>query len=256
MAIRGLALFAQHFSEYQQQYVMIGGVASWLTMEEAGGSFRATKDLDVVLVIEALSGEFVRQFWAFIKAGGYRIKQTGCGRPTFYRFQHPSDQRYPEQIELFSRAPDSLEHPENHTLTALPSDDGMSSLSAILLDDTYYHFLLEGRHVRGGITHIEADRLIPFKARAWLDLYARKQAGDPVDSRSIRKHRNDILLLSGLLTAEPIRLPAAIATDMAQFLQRLSAEDINLNDLNMRGTREEIVERLRGSFCRVEEFGS
>lgn len=35
--IRGLDVFAKHFIAYRDQYVLIGGVASWLTMDEAGG---------------------------------------------------------------------------------------------------------------------------------------------------------------------------------------------------------------------------
>jgi len=46
--IRGLDVFGQHFSDFRDHYVLIGGVASWLTMDEAGQSFRATKDLDIV----------------------------------------------------------------------------------------------------------------------------------------------------------------------------------------------------------------
>lgn len=61
--IRGLEVFGKHFQTYRDQFVLIGGVASWLTMEEAGQYFRATKDIDVVLVIEALNTEFVAAFW-------------------------------------------------------------------------------------------------------------------------------------------------------------------------------------------------
>lgn len=52
--IRGLDVFGHYFSAFQHQYVLIGGVASWLTMDASGQAFRATKDLDTVLVIEAL----------------------------------------------------------------------------------------------------------------------------------------------------------------------------------------------------------
>lgn len=248
MAIRGLELFGQHFSAYRDQYVMIGGVASWITMDEAGGSFRATKDLDIVLVIEALNTEFVAHFWEFIKAGGYQIKQSGGDQPVFYRFQNPANEAYPVQLELFSRAPEGLEHPENATLTPIPTDESVSSLSAILLDDDYYAFLLEGRQASGEITYIGADRLIPFKARAWLDLSRRKEAGEKVDSKNIRKHRNDVLHLSGQMSDEPVELPDSIRADMKQFLERLGHEDVNLKDLNLRGPLEMIIERLAISF--------
>lgn len=103
--VRGLDLFGKHFSDFRDKYVLIGGVASALAMDDAGESFRATKDLDIVLVIEALDSSFVSHFWEFIKAGEYQIKQVGGERPVFYRFQNPKDESYPVQIELFSRSP-------------------------------------------------------------------------------------------------------------------------------------------------------
>lgn len=249
--IRGLDIFGKHFREYRDQFVLIGGVASWLTMEEAGRSFRATKDLDVVLVIEALSAEFVGAFWGFIRAGGYAIRQVGGiddQRPVFYRFQNPDDESYPVQVELFSRAPEGLEHPADATLTPIPTDESVSSLSAILLDDPYYHFLLEGRQSNDELTFIGADRLIPLKAHAWLDLSARKQSGEQVDSKNIRKHRNDVLQLSGQLTDDPIELPESIQTDMRAFLELLAKEEIDLRAIDLTGTMESYIKRLTLSF--------
>ena len=249
--IRGLDVFGQHFSDFRDQYVLIGGVASWLTMDEAGQSFRATKDLDIVLVIEALNADFARAFWAFIRAGCYTIRQVGgidSQRPVFYRFQNPEDEAYPVQIELFSRAPEGIELPADATLTPIPIDESASSLSAILLDDPYYHFLLEGRQRNEVLTFIGADRLIPLKANAWLDLSARKEAGEQVDSKNIRKHRNDVLSLSGQLTDDPIVLPESIQTDMRKFLKHLALEEIDLKALGLKGTTGEYIERLTLSF--------
>lgn len=249
--IRGLDVFGHYFSAFQHQYVLIGGVASWLTMDASGQAFRATKDLDIVLVIEALDAEFVSAFWAFIHEGGYAIRQvvgTGGQRPVFYRFQNPGDESYPAQIELFSRAPEGIEHSENATLTPVPTDESVSNLSAILLDDHYYHFLLEGRQSNEEITFIGADRLIPLKAHAWLDLSARRQAGEQLDSRNVRKHRNDVLQLSGQLTGDPITLPDSIRNDMRAFLEHLAKEEINLKDIGLKGSLELYVERLALSF--------
>lgn len=249
--IRGLDLFGQHFSEYRDQFVLIGGVASWLTLDEAGLPFRATKDLDIVLVIEALNAQFVGAFWDFVRTGGYAVRQVGGiddHRPVFYRFQNPTDEAYPAQLELFSRSPDGIEHPEDATLTPIPTDESVSSLSAILLDDPYYHFLLEGRHSNELLTFIGADRLIPLKAHAWLDLSARKEAGEQVDSKNIRKHRNDILALSGQLTDDPIGLPESIQKDMRAFVERLAKEEIDLNALKLKGTLESFIARLTLNF--------
>lgn len=248
MAIRGLDVFGQHFADYRDRYVMIGGVAAWITMEDAGGLFRATKDLDIVLVIEALDSSFVAHFWAFIQAGGYRIKQGDGERPVFFRFQHPSDEAYPVQIELFTRAPEGLAVPQGAKLTPIPTDESVSSLSAFLLDDAYYAFLLEGRKLLGDITHIGADRLIPFKAKAWLNLSDAKARGEPIDSKNIKKHRNDVLTLSQLLSDQPIALPSVISADMSAFLKLLAHEEVSMKDLKLKGSLETIIGRLAVSF--------
>ena len=249
--IRGLDVFGAAFSAYREQFVLIGGVASWLTMDEAGQPFRATKDLDIVLVIEALNSEFVSAFWGFVRDGGYKLRQIGDidgKRPVFYRFQNPENEAYPAQLELFSRSPDGIDHPEDATLTPIPTDESVSSLSAILLDDTYYYFLLGGRQSNEQLTFIGADRLIPLKAHAWLDLSARKAAGEQVDSRNIKKHRNDALVLSGQLTDDPIELPESIQNDMRAFLQRLAQEEIDLKSIGLKGTLGSYIERLELNF--------
>lgn len=249
--VKGLDVFGKHFLDFRDSYVLIGGVASALAMEDAGENFRATKDLDVVLVIEALDSGFVASFWDFIKAGGYQIKQKGGERPApiFYRFQNPTDPSYPVMIELFSRAPEGLKHQENATLTPIPTGEAVSSLSAILLSEDYYQFLLAGRQQGEELTYISADRLIPFKAKAWLDLSQRKANGEGgVDSRDIRKHRNDVLLLSGLLTGELIPLSESITADMRLFLERLATEDIDFKVLKIKGDLQTIIGRIAESF--------
>lgn len=51
----GLNRFRQHFAPYANQYVLIGGTACTVIMQESGLDFRATKDLDMVLYVEALN---------------------------------------------------------------------------------------------------------------------------------------------------------------------------------------------------------
>jgi len=123
--------------------VLIGGTAASMAMEEAGLPFRATKDLDIVLHVEALTPEFGEAFWKFVEAGGYEIRQASdTGKPVFYRFQKPADERYPVMVELFARAPDGLKPAEGSQLTPIPLDEAVSSLSAILLEETYYAFIM------------------------------------------------------------------------------------------------------------------
>jgi hypothetical protein len=56
--VRGLGVFREYFAAHAGQFVLIGGTAATLAMESAGLEFRATKDLDIVLHIEALRPDF------------------------------------------------------------------------------------------------------------------------------------------------------------------------------------------------------
>lgn len=67
----GLKCWREHFADYADRYVLVGGVACEQVMEEVGLTFRLTKDFDVVLLVELLDAAFADVFWAFIEAGGY-----------------------------------------------------------------------------------------------------------------------------------------------------------------------------------------
>lgn len=58
----GLESFKKWFKDYEEQYVIIGGTACSLLMMDEGLDFRATKDLDMVLIIEAITPEFGKCF--------------------------------------------------------------------------------------------------------------------------------------------------------------------------------------------------
>lgn len=102
--VKGIDIFQEYFREYTDQYVLIGGAACSVSFEEREISFgRTTKDLDVVLIVEAQTKEFGERFWQFIKDGKYRNRAKRNSEPQFYRFDKPEDPRFPKMIELFSR---------------------------------------------------------------------------------------------------------------------------------------------------------
>ena len=70
--VKGIDIFQEYFKEYTDQYVLIGGAACSISFEEQDASFRATKDLDMVLIVEALTPAFGERFWQFIRDGGYQ----------------------------------------------------------------------------------------------------------------------------------------------------------------------------------------
>lgn len=223
--VSGLDRFRAHFASFSEQYVLIGRTAATIAMGEAGLQFRATKDLDIVLHIEALDPAFGTAFWEFIERGEYEIREASDrGRPVLYRFQKPRSADYPAMLELFCRAPDGLRLAEGAHLTPIPFNEVAASLSAILLDDEYYKFIISGRKNVEGLPWIGAEQLIPLKARAWLDLTARKVSGEKIDSRDVRKHGNDIVRLSQLLTPDTnIAITRGIASDLSRFLVDVAA---------------------------------
>jgi hypothetical protein len=134
--VAGLERFRDHFREHAHQYALIGGSACDLLMEQVGLAFRATRDLDIVLIAEALDPGFARAFWAFIREGRYDTAQTREGRPTHYRFLSPKAPGFPSMLEILSTRPERLGPAEGVHLTPLPFDEGLSSLSAIILLNT------------------------------------------------------------------------------------------------------------------------
>jgi hypothetical protein len=249
--VKGLKVFQEFFAKFADQYVLIGGTAATLAMESAGLEFRATKDLDIVLHVEALSPAFGSAFWEFVVRGGYKIRQKSASKqPILYRFQQPVDPTYPAMLELFCRLPEGMRLPEGAEITPIPFDEAVSSLSAILLDNEYYAFVLEGRRDREGLGWVGEDRLIPLKASAWLDLRDRKARGEAIDAKNIRKHANDVIRLSQLLTPDTrVQLPARIRADVNRFLDAVAADGTYEPEaIGVEAPLEEILRRVAQAY--------
>ena len=73
--VNGFTKFKERFQGVENQYVIIGGTACDLIMENEELPFRATKDVDIVLIVESITAEFGRQFWEYVKEAGY-IEKT------------------------------------------------------------------------------------------------------------------------------------------------------------------------------------
>jgi hypothetical protein len=195
--------------------------------------FRATKDLDMVLIVEALTPAFGRRFWEFIGAGGYENKLRSNGAPQFYRFEKPKAPDFPHMIELFAKTESILDR-DAHGCVPLHLDDEISSLSAILLNGDYYQMLLTGRTILADLPVLPHTYLILFKAKAWLDLSGRRAAGQSIDSKDIRKHMNDIVRLASMLTGnERCEMSENIRADMEHFVEALSGESIDMKALGV-----------------------
>jgi len=168
------------------------------------------------------------------------------GNAQFYRFTSPKSKEYPYMIEIFSRNPDFIILEDDAVLTPLPIDDEISSLSAILLNEAYYELLKTGQMMVEVIPVLSPTCLIPFKAKAWLDLKERKLNGEQVDSKNIKKHKNDVFRLAQLITVNTRQvLNSEIAEDMKKFLSEIADETVDLKSLGIRGTdKQKIIDML------------
>lgn len=73
--VRGLDVFNNYFRQHSNNYVIIGGTACDIIIDEAGFIPRTTKDIDIILIVEVLNSNFVKQFWHFIDDGKYQQRE-------------------------------------------------------------------------------------------------------------------------------------------------------------------------------------
>ncbi len=216
--VRGLDVFKNHFEQYTDNYVIIGGTACDIIIDEAGFTPRATKDIDIILVIEALSSAFVEQFWNFIHEGKYEIREKSDSNRQYYRFTKPENKEFPYQIELFSRIPDILNLAQKSRYTLIPVDEDITSLSAILMNEAYYHFTINGSTVQDGVRIANTETLICLKARAFNDLKTAKENGESIDYKKINKHKTDVFRLAFMLNPDDLyETPESIKADLQVF---------------------------------------
>lgn len=243
----GLNSFISHFRDFADCYTVIGGAACDILMSEAGLEFRATKDVDMILVLED-SGRFTgfaERFWEYIRQGGYTCGWKNSDSVHFYRFTTPAWPEYPVQIELFSRMPGyHLEVPNG--IIPIHIDDQISSLSAILLDDEYYTFMLQGRVQENGLTILRPEYLIPFKMYAWLDFARKKVNSEHVNEKDFRKHKLDVFRLLQILPGN-IRMSVSdgIRQHIDAFLCAMEQEEIALQQIKVHMSKEEAIAMLR-----------
>jgi len=206
--------------------VFIGGVACYLLYKQAGRDFRRTKDLDIVLCAGVLTKQFTEALFRFISEGGYEIKENATGARNLYRYTKPQDKSYPHQLEFFSV--NTINQPEDDRYTPIKMNAEYISLSALLLEPTYYYLLHLGKSIVEGFSVLRAEYIIVYKAKAWLDLSDRSAAGGIIRDTDIKKHIEDVFRMLSLLSPElRVSLPSVIKADMQLFVSRCAEQELN-----------------------------
>lgn len=220
---RGFDHFCEYLRGFESCYVIIGGGAASILLEEQQLWFRATKDID--LVVLSSSDELNKRILTYVREGGYDALEATSKLPRYYRFSKPAKREYPQQIEIFSRNELGLELKAGQHIIPL-TNKYAEKLSAILLDDGYFDLIRQNLLTSAtGIPFISPVANICLKARAYREMNERKKAGDKsVDEDDIQKHLKDIFRISAVLTGseEPLGLTQTILKDVALAIEQLS----------------------------------
>lgn len=244
--VAGLDIFRERFARFSDNLVIIGGTACYEILSGTEMHPRATMDIDIVIIVENMTAEFARAFWAFIAEGGYRpgIRKDKNNEPKYvlYSFDH-GRAGYPVKVELLSR------HNEIFTSAAhtepLPIDGDVSSLSTIILDEPYYNLTVRNSFVSDGLRFAAPLALMALKARAYLNLIADREAGKKINTKDILKHRNDVLKLTATLTVTD---RAIVDTEIAGTIRNFA--DVLLQSL----PNQSLQDALRSSEAAIRMY--
>ncbi len=218
---RGIDHFLGYMKGLESEYVVIGGGAAAILMEQEGLEFRATRDIDLVLLTNT-SASLNERITAYVNLGRFNKNERTEGAPRYYRFREPQDSSFAEMIEIFARNDQDIALAEGQYIIPIQSDD-IARISAILFDDEYFELIkLNCIRAEGGISIINAPGNICLKARAHREMSERKTKGENVDEKDIKKHRNDILRIAMTLKGgERIVLGPQAKNDLEIALEKL-----------------------------------
>lgn len=259
MAVRGIDGFRKFFKDYADSFAVIGGCAcaEWCGQMDVG--FRATQDVDMVLLLESKASGFFARFWEYVRFAGYELTQRKGDESTrLFRFIKPRDVfAFPKQIELLTGI-DNLEIPDDVRVVHLSLEDEVYSLSAILMHSEYYGLVMKHRSVSQlGLPVVNMEILPLLKMKAYLNLLKDVQEGRFVSEHDRTKHRNDVFQLAVLLPASSrVELSEAVKNDVRVFLDLFSPENADWESVRQHlshyivqvPSAEELLSRLRSFY--------
>ncbi len=222
--VKGLETFRMAMQPFKENFVIIGGTACDIRLSGTLMRPRATDDIDIIVVVEHLTREFVSAFWQFVREGNYhvekRINQVGTSVYALYRFTLQDENlAYPQKIELLSRHSDLLGEPSGFHIEPIPTDELNQSLLAIIMDDDYYNFTVHHSEEIEGLMVADNLALIALKVSAYLNLIGEREEGREVNGKDIRKHRSDVLkLVAAGIYPKTVAVVRKIYDDIQNFV--------------------------------------
>lgn len=222
----GLEKFREALKDYSDNYVIIGGTACDVVLSGTDMRPRATDDIDMILVVENMTAAFASAFWKFVKDGEYKNGKRKRGEektPVYelYRFED-GKAGYPVKIELLSRHSDLLGEPSGFHIEPIPTGEDVSSLSAIMMDEDYYNLTVKNSFVENELRFATPIALICLKAKAYLNLLEERAKGRAVNTKDIKKHRNDVLkLVATTPFDDPIPVTKEIFDSIGAYINKV-----------------------------------
>lgn len=243
----GFDHFCTFLNGLEAHYVIIGGGAAALLMDEGGLEFRATKDVD--LVVLSRSTDLNERIITYVREGKYQVNEATNKSPRYYRFKTPENKECPSMIEIFARNELHLQLRERQHIIPIAINSA-EQLSAILLDDEYFDLIQKNQIISAsGIPLINAIANICLKARAHRELLERWNAGDTtVDEKDINKHLKDIWRIAANLTGdENIDLTGKPLEDVTFAIKKLDL----LSDTQFKQVMEKVPGAKKETFMSV-----
>lgn len=242
----GLSHFQDYCKDLDEHYVIVGGFATMMLLDsELENHGKATFDIDLVLLTNN-SVEMTKRIKEYVKEGEYKIQTGSKDQYQYYRFVEPQKENFAKEIELFASNENSLELEDEQRIIPIDPEEGLYSLSAIMLDPEYFKMIKSNvdKNHRAPCTNTQAT--IMLKMSAFYDLKNR-------DDKKWKKHRRDILKLALLLTGdEQIKLVGRMVQDFDAFIEHLE-QDVDKRMLKsivdkLPVEKEQVIEILQKVF--------
>ncbi|MEW5831697.1 MAG: hypothetical protein AB1763_02540 [Campylobacterota bacterium] len=212
--VQGLSHFSDFFTDYKDDYIVIGGVATALHLKRYGAtSIRATLDIDLIVLDDQKNSTFVDRMVEYVKTVSYQH----CGiykeeTRILYQFKDPVIKDAPEQIELFTI--DEIKD-EKLTFIRLEGSEYYFYISAIVLNSDYRELIDQFKLDHHNLSIAAPEVLIPLKALAYVNL---GKEGTKRALREQKKHLDDIKRLIEYVEEEKIEVSEKIYNDLTTVL--------------------------------------
>jgi len=215
----GLSHFEQYFKNFRDSYVVVGGFATLMLLDkQLEGHGKVTQDIDLVLLTTS-SIEMAQKIKAYVREGEYSIQKGEKDNFSYYRFLNPKITNFAKEIELFSIKDYSIILDEGQRIIPIDPEEGLYSLSAIMLDSEYFEMIKNNIDHSNQVPCTNSLATIMLKISAFYDL---KSRGDD----KWKKHRRDIIKLVLLLTGEEnLTLNGRMVNDVEFFMKHLATLD-------------------------------